>query len=125
MAVRMENKDVQALWYQYTRPSTSLEVVRTVCLHAPPSLSSPFHSVLPSCLSDSYNLPLLMSESVGATNDPGSISRNASAADGQEPGSSARIDSLPAHIVQIKDSHEVCVFISRVRTDSTIQNCIG
>ena len=41
----MEDKDVQAL--QYTlRPSPSLEVVRTLSLHALLSLSSPFHSVL-------------------------------------------------------------------------------
>ena len=40
----MENKYVQAL--QYTRPSPSLEVVRTVSLHALLSLSSPFYSVL-------------------------------------------------------------------------------
>ena len=40
----MENKYVQAL--QYTRPSPSLEVVRTVSLHALLSLSSPFHSDL-------------------------------------------------------------------------------
>ena len=70
-----------------------------------------------------------MSESVEATNQPGSISQNASAADGQESGSSASIDSLPAHIAQIHaqihDLQEVCVFISRVRTDSTITHRIG
>ena len=67
-----------------------------------------------------------MSESVGATNQPGSIFQNASAADGQVPGSSARIDrSPPAHITQNEDYLDVCVFISRVRTDSTITHCIG
>ena len=41
----MEDEYVQAL--QYTpRPSPSLEVARTVSLHALLSLSSPFHSVL-------------------------------------------------------------------------------
>ena len=44
MAVRMEDKDVQAL--QYTRPSPSLEVVRTLSLHSLLSLSSPFRSIL-------------------------------------------------------------------------------
>ena len=66
-----------------------------------------------------------MSESVGATNQPGSVSQNVSAADGQVPGSSARIDSPPAHIAQNNDLREVCAFISRVRTDSTITHCIG
>ena len=41
----MEDKAVHAL--QYTpRPSTSLEIARTLSLHALLSLSSPFHSVL-------------------------------------------------------------------------------
>ena len=66
-----------------------------------------------------------MSEPVGATNQPGSIFQNASAADGQVPGSSARIDSPPAHIAQIDDYEDVCIFISKVRTDSTITHHIG
>ena len=66
-----------------------------------------------------------MSGSVGATNQPGSISQNASAADGQVPGSSASMDSPPAHIAQNNDSGDVCVFIFSVRTDSTITHRIG
>ena len=66
-----------------------------------------------------------MSESGGATNQPGSISQNASAADGQVPGSSASVHSPPAHIAQIDDYEDVCIFISKVRTDSTITHHIG
>ena len=71
-----------------------------------------------------------MSEPVGATNQPGSISQNASAADGQVPGSSASIDSPPAHNAQSDDSDEddysdVCIFMSKVRTDATITHHIG
>ena len=66
-----------------------------------------------------------MSESGGATNQPGSVSQNASAADGQVPGSSARIDSPPAHNAQSDDDIQVCVHISKVRTDSTITHRIG
>ena len=67
-----------------------------------------------------------MSEPVGATDQPGSVAQNASVADGQVPGSSARIDrSPPAHITQNEDYLDVCVFIPRVRTDSTITHCIG
>ena len=46
----MENKDVQALHWQYTpRPSTSLEVVRTLQSARPalPLLSLPLHSLYP------------------------------------------------------------------------------
>ena len=66
-----------------------------------------------------------MSAPVGATSQPGSISQNASAADGQDPGSSASIDSPSAHIAQNDDSSEVCVLISRVKADLTIKHCIG
>ena len=71
-----------------------------------------------------------MSNSVGATNQPGSSSQNASAADGQVPGSSASINSPPAHNVQIDNSDDddycdVCIFILKVRTDSPITHHIG
>ena len=85
----MENKDVQTL--QYTpRPSTSLEVVRTLQSARPLSLSplpTPF-SV--SRLSPSYDLPGPMSQSGGAINQPGVTAQNTHArGDGQEPGQSA------------------------------------
>ena len=66
-----------------------------------------------------------MSEPVGATDQPGSVAQNAFAADGQVPGSSARIDSLSAHITQQRDLQQVCVFVSRARTDLTITLHIG
>ena len=71
------------------------------------------------------DIQFAMSIPVGATNQPGSISQNATAADGQVPGSSASMDSPPAHIAQNNDSDDVCVFIFSVRTDSTITNRIG
>ena len=71
-----------------------------------------------------------MSEPVEAKNRQGSIPQNASAADGQVPGSSASIDNPPAHNAQSDDSDEddysnVCIFMSKVRTDSTITHHIG
>ena len=66
-----------------------------------------------------------MSESVGATNQPGSITQNASAVDGRMPGSSARMYDPSAHIAQMDDNDYVCIFISKVRTDSTITHRIG
>ena len=123
---RMEDEYVQAL--QYTpRPSPSLEVVHTLSLHTPRSLSPlpHIHSVLPSCLLDCYNLPLVMSNSVGATNHPGSISENASAADGQVPGSSGSIFSPLGNTAHIGDQIEVCVFLSKVTTYSTMTHHIG
>ena len=58
-----------------------------------------------------------MSEPVGATNQPGSISQNVSAADGQVPGRSASMDRFPAifttDIAQTDDYDYVCIFISK------------
>ena len=66
-----------------------------------------------------------MSDPVGATNQPGSSSQNASAADGQVPGSSASVHRPPAYFAPIDDYEDVCIFISKVRTDSTITHHIG
>ena len=112
----MEDKDVHAL--QYTpRPSTSLEVPRTVSLHALLSLSSPFHSFSVSCCSPSYNLPLEMSEPVGATNQPGDLDTNmpAGTGDGRDDGRSAGGGVPPPEAVQGDNSAQVRVLVFTYR----------
>ena len=104
----MEDEYVQAL--QYTpHPGPSLEVVRTLSLHALLSLSSPFYSVL--CI---LSLALLqssleMSESVRATNQPGVTSQEMSAEQGdhQEPGSSSGGKIPAANAAQGKNPPQV------------------
>ena len=113
----MEYKDVQAL--QHTpRPSTSLEVVAHPALFLRVSLPRLRTLYL---VSHFYDIPLAMSIPVGATNQPGSMFQNASAADGQGPNSSASIGSSPAAIAP----SSVCVLISKGRIDSTITHHIG
>ena len=113
----MEDKDVHAL--QYTpRPSTSLEVVRTLSLHALLSLS-PLHSTpcSVSCHSPSYDLTLEMSESVGATNQPGNLPANmpAGTGDGRDDGRSAGGGVPPPEVAQGDHPPQVGVFVFTYR----------
>ena len=86
----MENKDVHAL--QYTpRPSTSLEVVRTL-QSARPALSLLSLPLRALCLVSHFDdLPLAMSQSPGTGNQPGGTSQNPLTQPGnvRDPGSSA------------------------------------